>query len=142
NWIDQGTYAPYLDVSNVGRFSGGLQPVGVPEVEYAEELLATRPSRPAVTAVHRTFPQSDRMVHVTRDWSASLGLGSTRICRYESINGQNLHGWYVGDGALYTFLPGDQANYTDAYWPTIDATAIPGTTETDGTPPALGAELT
>ncbi len=141
-WIDAGTFAPYLDVTDVLRFAGGLQMVGVPEVEYALEMLATKPERPKFTPVHRSFPQSDRMVHVMRDWSASLGLSSTRICRYESINGQNLHGWYVGDGALYTFLPGDQGNYTDAYWPTIDATAIPGTTENNGTPPALGSEPT
>ncbi|HEV3361199.1 MAG TPA: polysaccharide lyase 8 family protein [Pseudonocardiaceae bacterium] len=142
SWIDAGTFAPYLDVTDVIRFAGGLQMVGVPEVEYALEMLAGKPKRPRFTPVHQSFPQSDRMVHVTRDWSASLGLSSTRICRYESINGQNLHGWYVGDGALYTFLPGDQGNYTDAYWPTIDATAIPGTTENNGTPPALGAEPT
>jgi hyaluronate lyase len=141
-WIDAGTFAPYLEVTDVIRFAGGLQMVGVPEVEYALTMLAAKPKRPRFTPVHQSFPQSDRMVHVTRDWSASLGLSSTRICRYESINGQNLHGWYVGDGALYTFLPGDQGNYTDAYWPTIDATAIPGTTETNGTPPALGAEPT
>lgn len=141
-WIDAGTFAPYLEVTDVIRFAGGLQMVGVPEVEFALAMLATQPTRPRFIPVHQSFPQEDRMVHVTRDWSASLGLSSTRICRYESINGQNLHGWYVGDGALYTFLPGDQGNYTDVYWPTIDATAIPGTTENNGTPPALGSEPT
>ncbi|KAA2261049.1 polysaccharide lyase 8 family protein [Solihabitans fulvus] len=138
-WIREGTWAPYLDVSGVQRFSGGLQMVGVPEVEYAEQLLASRPRRPATTAVHRPFPQQDRMVHVTEDWSAALGLSSTRICRYEAINGQNLHGWYVGDGSLYTFLPGDQGHYSDAYWPTVDATLLPGTTEKDAAPPAFPA---
>lgn len=138
-FIAEDRFAPYLDVSDLARFAGGLQPVGVPEIEYAKELLATRP-RPARTVpVHRVFPQSDRMVHVTANWSASLGVGSTRICRYESINGQNLHGWYVGDGVLYTFLPTDQGHYSDAYWPTVDATALPGTTEQDATPPPLGS---
>jgi hyaluronate lyase len=138
-FIQDGRWAPYLDVSDVGRFSGGLQAVGVPEVEYAKALLATRPKPAATVPVHRVFPQSDRVVHVTRNWSAALGLGSTRICRYESINGQNLHGWYVGDGVLYTFLPGEQGHYSDAYWPTVDGTALPGTTEPDATPPALQA---
>jgi hyaluronate lyase len=136
-FIGDNSFAPYLNVSDLARFSGGLQPVGVPEIEFAKGLLATRPKATPKVAVHRTFPQSDRMVHVTERWSASLGVGSTRICRYESINGQNLHGWYVGDGVLYTFLPGDQGHYSDAYWPTVDATALPGTTEKDAAPPAL-----
>ncbi len=136
-WIEEGTWAPYLKVSDVGRFAGGLQMVGVPEVEYAEELLATRPRVPAVRPVHRQFPQSDRLVHATGRWSAGLGIGSARICRYEAINGQNLHGWYVGDGVLYTFLPWDQGHYSDAYWPTVDATLLPGTTTQDSAPPPL-----
>jgi hyaluronate lyase len=138
-FIGDDSWAPYLNVIDLARFSGGLQPVGVPEVEYAKALLATRPKPAPRTPQHRVFPQQDRMVHVTDRWSASLGVGSTRICRYESINGQNLHGWYVGDGVLYTFLPDDQGHYSDAYWPTVDATLLPGTTTKDGAPPALQA---
>lgn len=136
-WIKEGLWAPYFKVENLVRFSGGLQMVGVPEVEFAKEL-STKDAAHTVSS-HRVFPQQDRMVHVTPTWSASLGVGSTRICRYEAINGQNLRGWYVGDGVLYTFLPGDQGNYSDAYWPTVDATALPGTTEKDAAPPALQA---
>uniref|UniRef100_A0AAU2VD09 Polysaccharide lyase 8 family protein n=1 Tax=Streptomyces sp. NBC_00003 TaxID=2903608 RepID=A0AAU2VD09_9ACTN len=138
-WIAEGTWAPYLDVSDVARFSGGLQPVGVPEVEFAERLPAPRRGS-ADPLAHRVFPQMDRMVHTAGGWSASLGVGSTRICRYESINGMNLHGWYTGDGVLYTFLPGQQGHYSDAYWPTVDATLLPGTTEKDTAPPALLAD--
>ncbi|MGW2817221.1 polysaccharide lyase 8 family protein [Streptomyces sp. NPDC001415] len=138
-WIAEGTWAPYLDVSDLVRFSGGLQPVGVPEVEFAEQLPAPRDGSAGPLA-HRVFPQMDRMVHTARGWSASLGVGSTRICRYESINGMNQHGWYTGDGVLYTFLPGQQGHYSDAYWPTVDATLLPGTTEKDTTPPALLAD--
>ncbi|AHH95927.1 polysaccharide lyase 8 family protein [Kutzneria albida] len=141
-WIKDDTWAPYLAVTDVKRFSGGLQPVGVPEVEYAEQLLAEGRRAAEVVAAHRVFPQQDRMVHVTPRWSASLGVGSTRICRYESVNGMNLHGWYTGDGVLYTFLPGDQGHYSDAYWPTVDPAALPGTTVKDGQPPALQATPT
>jgi hyaluronate lyase len=138
-FVGDDNWAPYLNVTDLARFSGGLQPVGVPEIEYARALLATRPRPAPKTRQHRVFPQQDRMVHVTDGWSASLGVGSARICRYESINGQNLHGWYVGDGVLYTFLPGDQGHYSDAYWPTVDATLLPGTTTKDSAPPALQA---
>ncbi len=142
-WIESGTWAPYLEVSDLARFSGGLQMVGVPEVEYAEALLAAGPRQPRSAAVHRTFPQSDRMVHVMEGWSASLGVGSTRTCRYEAINGMNQRGWYVGDGVLYTFLPGRQGDYSDAYWPTVDPSLLPGTTQKDTTPagPANGTVM-
>ncbi|MFE0188039.1 polysaccharide lyase 8 family protein [Streptomyces sp. NPDC058989] len=139
-WIAEGTWAPYLDVSDLARFAGGLQPVGVPEVEFAETLLAERQRVPADRGTHWTFPQMDRMVHATDRWSASLGLSSSRICRYESINGMNLRGWYLGDGVLYTFLPGQQGHYSDAYWPTVNATLLPGTTEKDSSPPALSTD--
>jgi hyaluronate lyase len=139
-WIAEGTWAPYLDVPDVHRFAPFNDPVGVPGVEFAEQLLAGSSAQAAAAVpVHRTFPQEDRMVHTTARWTASLGVGSTRICRYESINGQNLHGWYVGDGCLYVFLPNQQGHYSDAYWPTVDATLLPGTTTKASTPPALGS---
>lgn len=79
------------------------------------------------------------MVHVTEDWTASLGVSSTRISRYESINGQNLKGYHVGDGVLYTFVPNAKGHYTDAYWPTVDPLLLPGTTENAGlVDPAFG----
>jgi hyaluronate lyase len=139
-WIADGTWAPYLDVPDVHRFAPFNDPVGVPGVEFAEQLLASSAAPAAKAEVfHRTFPQQDRIVHNTGRWVASLGTGSTRICRYESINGQNLHGWYVGDGALYVFLPNQEGHYSDAYWPTVDAQLIPGTTAKDSKPPALGS---
>lgn len=137
-WVTTPSWSPYLEVSGLERFSGGLQPVGVAEVEQAEQIVAGRQADDPEGRTHRSFPQMDRMVHHAGAWSASLGLSSTRISRYESINGQNLHGWYVGDGVLYLFLTGQQqGHYSDAYWPTVDATLLPGTTEKAGPPPPL-----
>ncbi|GLY38627.1 hyaluronate lyase [Amycolatopsis sp. NBRC 101858] len=131
-WIKEGTYAPFLKIPDPERFAPGPDLVATPGIEFAQDMLAsgTRPAR--VVATHRDFGQQDRLVHVTDGWSASLGVSSTRISRYESINGQNLKGYYVGDGVLYTFLPNAKGHYTDAYWPTVDPLLLPGTTENDG----------
>ncbi|GAB2998993.1 polysaccharide lyase 8 family protein [Amycolatopsis acidiphila] len=138
-WIGEGTYAPFLQIPDPERFAPGPDLVAVPGIELAQELLATG-VRPAPTvATHRIFGQQDRMVHVTRDWSASLGVGSTRIARYESINSMNLHGWYTGDGVLYTFLANARGHYSDAYWPTVDPLLLPGTTAKSGDPGPLAA---
>lgn len=138
-WIKEGTYAPFLKIPDPERFAPGPDLVATPGIEFAQDMLASgaRPAR--VVATHRDFGQQDRLVHITDDWSASLGVSSTRISRYESINGQNLKGYHVGDGVLYTFLPNAKGHYTDAYWPTVDPLLLPGTTENDGpVDPAFG----
>jgi hyaluronate lyase len=54
-------------------------------------------------------------------------MSSKRMARYEWGNGENLRGWYVGDGMTYLYN-GDQSQFSDAYWPTVDAQRLPGTT--------------
>ncbi|MEC3979330.1 polysaccharide lyase 8 family protein [Amycolatopsis sp. H20-H5] len=137
-WIGEGKFAPLFKIPDPERFAPGPDLVAIPGVEFAQELLATKVRRTPVVAAHRVFGQQDRMVHITEDWSSSLGVSSTRISRYESVNSMNLHGWYTGDGVLYTFLPNALGHYTDAYWPTVDPLLLPGTTTKTGPTGALG----
>ncbi|MFD9958640.1 polysaccharide lyase 8 family protein [Amycolatopsis sp. NPDC058986] len=137
-WIKEGTYAPFLKIPDPERFAPGPDLVAIPGIEFAQELLAGPVRSAPIVAEHRIFGQQDRMVHVTEGWSASLGVSSTRISRYESVNAMNLHGWYTGDGVLYTFLPNAKGHYTDAYWPTVDPLLLPGTTAKTGPTGPLG----
>ncbi|WP_414942207.1 polysaccharide lyase 8 family protein [Amycolatopsis sp. cmx-11-51] len=136
-WITEDTFAPYLEIPDPERFAPGPDLVAVPGIEFAQELLATKIRPTPTVATHRVFGQQDRMVHITEGWSASLGVASTRISRYESVNAMNLHGWYTGDGSLYLFLPKAKGHFTDAYWPTVDPLLLPGTTTKAGPTPAL-----
>ncbi|WP_020660288.1 polysaccharide lyase 8 family protein [Amycolatopsis benzoatilytica] len=131
-WIKEGSYAPFLEIPDPERFAPGPDLVATPGIELAQEMLARRVRPTPIVAAHRIFGQQDRMVHVTEGWSASLGVGSARISRYEAINGMNLHGWHVGDGVLYVFLPNAKGHYSDAYWPTVDPALLPGTTAKAG----------
>lgn len=136
-WITEDTFAPYLKIPDPERFAPGPDLVGIPGIEFAQELLATKIRPTPTVATHRVFGQQDRMVHVTEGWSASLGVASTRISRYESVNSMNLHGWYTGDGSLYLFLPKAKGHFTDAYWPTVDPLLLPGATTKSGPTPTL-----
>ncbi|MEW2504661.1 polysaccharide lyase 8 family protein [Amycolatopsis sp. NPDC047767] len=136
-WISEGTYAPFLEIPDPERFAPGPDLVATPGIEFAQEMLATHVRPTPITATHRIFGQQDRMLHVTEGWSSSLAVGSTRISRYESINGMNQHGWYVGDGVLYLFLPNAKGHYSDAYWPTVDPLLLPGATTKAGPTGAL-----
>ena len=95
----------------------------VAPAEYAE-----RWSRPARPDGFRVFGAMDRVVHHRPRWAAALSLSSERIARYECGNGENLHGWYTGDGMLYIYDIADPDHYTDEFWPTVDPYRLPGTT--------------
>jgi hyaluronate lyase len=105
-------------------------------------LLKTILDDPLVQAApapvgHLQLPSVERAVHRRPGWAWAVALSSSRIARLEAINGENLNGWHTGDGATYLYND-DNAQYTDNFWPTVDATRLPGVTA-DTLPLAPGA---
>ena len=74
------------------------------------------------------FPCMDRVVAWRSNFCAGLSMSSSRISNYESINGENLHGWFTGDGMLYLYLGDPDTQFVSDFWPTVDAYHLPGTT--------------
>jgi hyaluronate lyase len=77
------------------------------------------------------YPRMDRAVHLRPGFGFAVSMSSNRIANYESINSENLKGWYTGDGMTYLFN-NDLAQYDDHYWPTIEPYRLPGTTVDTG----------
>ena len=86
---------------------------------------------------HLQQPSVERAVHRRPGWAWTVGLSGGRIARLEAINGENQNGWHTGDGATYLYNS-DNGQYTDDFWPTVDATRLPGVTA-DTLPLAPGA---
>lgn len=78
----------------------------------------------------RLFARMDRAVLQGKGFAYAVSMHSSRIRTYESINGENLKGWYTGQGMTFLYN-GDLGQYADAFWPTVDAYRLPGTTVTD-----------
>jgi hyaluronate lyase len=76
---------------------------------------------------HFTFPEMDRVVHLGKGYCFGLSLCSTRIANFESINGNNLRGWFTGDG-MTTLYNADLNQFGDDTNCTIDAYRLPGVT--------------
>ncbi|HVM46587.1 MAG TPA: polysaccharide lyase family 8 super-sandwich domain-containing protein [Candidatus Acidoferrum sp.] len=76
---------------------------------------------------HWTFGGMDRAVHLRPGWGFGLSISSSRVYNYESINSENLHGWFQGDGVTYLYN-GDLTQFSDDFWPTVDPYRLPGTT--------------
>lgn len=118
-WITRGdAYAPFTGTA------------GTAGIALAEPVL-NNPSLAAIAepvGQHVQFPNMDRVVHRGDGWALALAMSSTRIARYESSNGENLHGWHTGDGMTYVYLASDLGQFTDDFWPTVDPYRLAGTT--------------
>ncbi|CAL6066391.1 polysaccharide_lyase 8 family protein [Hexamita inflata] len=73
--------------------------------------------------LHRRYSSMARVVH-RRD---NFAFAISKVGDYESINGENLHGWYTGDGMEYLYS-NYQQQFTD-FFPTVDPYLLQGTTE-------------
>jgi len=66
----------------------------------------------------------------TEKFLFAMRMFSDKIGSYESVNDENLHGWYQGHGATYIYN-NDLKHYSDNYWPTVDPYKLAGTTVSD-----------
>lgn len=84
---------------------------------------------PATTDANLTginhFWMSDQTVVRRPDWMASVKMSSKRVVGAEAGNGDNLKGYYLADGATYTYVDGDEYNNIFPCW---DWRKIPGIT--------------
>ncbi|MBL1119709.1 polysaccharide lyase 8 family protein [Streptomyces sp. 110] len=126
-WILRNTETPYKEL------------IGIPALARAKALLEDPAVRPADRLTgHFVFADMDRVVHRRASWACTLSLSSKRIAAYEMGNGENLHGWYTGDGMTYLYDGDDLDAFGDAFWPTVDAYRLPGTTVDTRTRADLG----
>lgn len=103
--------------------------VTLPQLALAKAVLDDR----GIHAEARTtgsfvLADMDRVVHRRPGWACALSLSSKRISAYEAGNGENLHGWYTGDGMTYLYDGDDLGQFNDGFWPTVDPYRLPGTT--------------
>lgn len=78
-------------------------------------------------ALYKNFGAMDRSVTHRPGFAFSVSMYSDRIRNFESINGENLKGWFTASGATYLYND-DLNQYLEHYWPTVDKQRIAGTT--------------
>jgi hyaluronate lyase len=74
------------------------------------------------------FTGMDRVVAIRKGFGFGVSMCSARVANYESINGENLHGWFTGEGMTYLYLGGADTQFIGDFWPTVDPYHLPGTT--------------
>lgn len=81
---------------------------------------------------HKHFWDSDQTIHRASRWMASVKMASSRVVGTELVNEDNLKGFYLADGALYTYRRGDEYLNVFPFW---DWRKIPGITSYETTDP-------
>lgn len=100
----------------------------LPTLALAKQLMADPAVAPRGELVgHYTFAAMDRVVHLGKGYGFGLSMCSSRMANFESINGENLNGWFTGDGMTILYNS-DLNQFGDGYWPTVDPYRLPGTT--------------
>lgn len=74
---------------------------------------------------HKHFYDSDYTIHRAPGWMASLKMSSSRVTGTEVVNEDNLLGYYLGDGATFFYVRGDEYCNVFPFW---DWRKIPGVT--------------
>ncbi len=106
-------------------------------IQMVQSLLDDAAIVPAGDRIfHYRFPSMDRVVHKRPDYVFGVSMYSDRIRNYETLNGENVKGWYSGSGMTYLYDK-DINPFGDGFWPTVDPLRLPGTTN-DGKPKASG----
>lgn len=75
----------------------------------------------------KIFGQMDKAVVHGSDYSLGISMYSSRTGNVECGNNENYKGWFTSDGMTYLYN-GDQKQYNDNYWPTVDMTRLAGIT--------------
>jgi hyaluronate lyase len=119
-------YAKYLRVADASVF---VSPVSMRR--YFDILASPIPAAdlnpPSRTVA---FNAMDRTVHRRPGYAFALARSSSRISKYEYMNGENLLPWFQGDGAHYLYLSGqDQSeSFGVDYYTTVSPYRLSGTT--------------
>ena len=101
--------------------------VAYPLMEYCTNLKADPTyANQEQYILAKVYGSMDRVVQHTQKYAVSLSLSSTRVMKYEAINGSNFTGWYMGDGMLHIYTDG-YAYDKEFYWYS-NPYLMPGTT--------------
>ena len=104
------------------------QRASLPEIVAIKKIV----NDPAISQrepldLYKQFTNMDRSVVQRENYMFGVAMHSSRVGNYETINFENLIGWHTADGRT-TLYNNDLTQFSDGYWPTIDASRLPGTT--------------
>lgn len=82
----------------------------------------------------------DRVIHEAGKYRLGIAMSSCRIGKFEGFSGNNMSGWYTGDGMTYIYTPSNRNHWLN-YFNYCNLYRLPGTTVDMITRAADGANI-
>ena len=118
------SFVKYLYSTNTTYYSGYLAPLSVKLLINLENNDLIKPKK--IENFAKVYSRMDKAISQNNNIAIGISMSSTRIGRYEALSGENVDGWYSGDGMIYIYLdPNDYASY---FWQNVNHYRLPGTT--------------
>lgn len=93
-------------------------------LNYAENIDVTADTGTKINV----YNSMNKAVMRAEDFTASIGMSSERIQKYESLgSGEGLREWYINDGTVFVYT-GDEKQFTRQYLDNMNHYYMPGTT--------------
>lgn len=91
------------------------------------DIMNNKSIKPLEVNGTKVFGAMDRAVYFNgKDGKVVVSMHSSRVANFETMNGENIKGWYTGDGMTYIYGK-DSSAFTE-FWPTVDDYHLPGVT--------------
>ncbi|WP_152364584.1 polysaccharide lyase 8 family protein [Microlunatus speluncae] len=131
-WFERATFLDPLATSNLRR-------LGLFRSVLDDPTLRPAPEPPG----HLLIPSMARSIHRRPGWAFTVAMCRVGISAYEAMStGENKRGWNQGRGMNYLYLTGDNAQFSDVFWPTVDPMRLPGITTERRPLPEMGERNT
>lgn len=96
-------------------------------LKLQEVMADTTVSGDSAYEQSKVYSEGDRAVHHKEGFTAGIAMSSSRVFNYESINSENMEGWYMGDGMLYVYTD-ENTQYDSSWYMAVNKYRMPGTT--------------
>ena len=110
------------------NFNSVIKKESKPKIKnILENIMADENIKPLKVEGTKIFGAMDRAVYTnSKEGKVVLSMHSNRIANYETMNEENLKGWYTGDGMTYIYGK-DSSSFVE-FWSTADMYHLSGVT--------------
>ncbi|MBR1565010.1 MAG: hypothetical protein IJ650_06665 [Paludibacteraceae bacterium] len=92
-----------------------------------KRLLNAADTSASTATFSKMLAAGDRLIHETGKFRFGLAMSSNRIGKFEGFSGNNMSGWYTGDGMTYIYTP-DHREHWLRFFSFCNFYRMPGTT--------------